>query len=82
MRDPGTIKRNKYLATHMRQPDITPGFRTAELYVPNKGSIDNMPIEYIKRNLCHKAQGDVEACRRCPAPCMIGKALQKAVTTP
>ena len=82
MRDIMTLKNNKWLATHMRQHSINPNERTQGMYVPDNGRIDDMPVEYLKRNLCHKAQGNAQACMECETPCMIGKALKKAVTTP
>lgn len=72
-------KWNTYLAQAMKQPDITPQHRTEELCIPKDKALPDMDAVWLKRNLCHAAQGNVNNCRECPAPCMIGKALQRSV---
>lgn len=80
MRDALRQRMNDYLA-HIPAAEFSPSDRTEELYVPNRKTIADMDAGWLKRNLCHAAQGNVNNCRECPAPCMIGKALQRSVVS-
>lgn len=79
MRDIMTDKRNKWLQGAMRQCELEPHMRTEELYVPKDKTLADMDVSYLKRQLCHAAQGDMCICNGCPAPCVVGKLLRKAV---
>lgn len=78
MRDAMRQKMNDYLS-HIPAAEFSPSDRKEELYVPSRKTVADMDATWLKRNLCHAAQGNIESCRACPAPCMIGKALERSV---
>ena len=79
MRDRLMQRQRDYLGRSMKQCDLNPTVRTAGMYIPKDKQLADMGVEYLRKNLCHAAQGDIGKCRTCPAPCMIGKALQRSV---
>lgn len=50
-------------------------YRTEELYLPMRKGIERMTPEELRRGLCYKSGGKLETCRKCPAPCTIGRRL-------
>jgi hypothetical protein len=50
---------------------------TESMYIrnPDRKPLRTMPTHILLRGLCHKSGGDVEVCKRCPAPCSFGKVL-------
>lgn len=79
MHDYGKQCVNDYTARNMKQAYLNPHIKTEELYVPKDKTLADMDVSYLKRQLCHAAQGDMCICNACPAPCVVGKLLRKAV---
>lgn len=53
-----------------------PGWvRTPEKYVPTKKPLKEWTDEELRRGLCPKSGGRVEACRACPGKCLFGFAM-------
>lgn len=49
--------------------------KTHKLYVPEKKPIQKWTIEELRRGLCPKSRGQVEACKVCKGKCRIGSTL-------
>jgi hypothetical protein len=79
MRDVMVVKMRNYLGRAMKQCEIDTHFRTDSMYIPKDKQLADMDPVWLRNNLCHAAQGDIGKCSTCPAPCMIGKALQRSV---
>lgn len=47
--------------------------RTRSLYMPQRTLSKDMTLMMARRGLCHKCGGDINVCRKCPAPCAMGK---------
>lgn len=47
--------------------------RTPALYMPNLRPASEMTLEQARRGLCAKSRGKIDVCRKCPAPCGMGK---------
>lgn len=53
-----------------------PGWvKTPEIYVQTKKPIKDWTDEEIRRGLCPKSGGRVEACRNCKSVCLYGFAM-------
>lgn len=70
---------NDHLSKVMKQANLNPRIRTESMYIPQNKTLADMDPVWLRNNLCHAAQGDICKCRTCPAPCMIGKALERSV---
>lgn len=51
--------------------------KTPEIYVPTKKPIKDWTDEEIRRGLCPKSGGMVEACRNCKSVCLYGCAMME-----
>lgn len=53
--------------------------KTPECYVPTKKPIKDWTDEELRRGLCPKSGGRVEACRECKSVCLYGFAMMGRV---
>lgn len=79
MRDTTQRRQRDYLARSMKQCDLNTSMKTDGMYVPKDKTFEDMPADFLRRNLCHKAQGDLCICVGCEHPCAVGKILRRAV---
>lgn len=56
----------------LRMPDCV---KTDSLYVPEKKPLHLWTNEQLRRGLCPRANGRVEACKTCKGKCRFGSAL-------
>ena len=60
---------------YARENRIPDWVKTRKLYVPEKKPIEKWTNEELRRGLCPKSRGMVEACKVCKGKCGIGSTL-------